>query len=214
MRIGKLTALAGILLGGTLTAAAQEKGAPEQPPIEAAPPVVEIQVAPCAPELCCPPSDKPGVKILWLEHERPITRLVGREVITEKKFTTLEVQYRTEKRCVTDVVLKPKEVVKEETCTVMKPVEEIDPHTGQCCTVLKPCTETKLVKETCFVAVAEPRTIEVQVPFLKPVEKIVLSRNTVFEYRTEMKKEGCAIPTCDVVPVPRFFVAPQLPCNP
>jgi hypothetical protein len=78
---------------------------------------------------------------------------------------------------------------------------------------MKPCTEIKLVKETCFVAVPEQREVVVKVPFVKSVEKVVPCKNILLEYRTEMRKEGCAIQACDVVPGTRYFVAPK-PCCP
>jgi hypothetical protein len=202
MMFRMLAPVAGILAGLTLPAMAQE----ELPP--APPPVAEIPAAPCAPDC-----ERPGIRILWMEHEVPLQRIVPREVITEEKTSTLEVAYREEQRVVCDIVFKPREVMKPVNSCTLQPVTETDPCTGKCCTVMKPVTEVKVVKATEFVAVSEERVVVVKVPYLKPVEKIVPHRNVLLEYRTETRREGCPLAIPDVVPHERVLVAPK-PCHP
>jgi hypothetical protein len=177
------------------------------PTLPAAPlPVAVPQAAPTVPPGC-------GVRVLWLDHLEPVQRLVPREVVTEERQPSLEVAYREEKRVVTEVVVKSREVERLVSCTVLKPVTETCPETGQCTTVLKPCTEVKPVKELEYYAVPEERTVVVSVPYLKPVEIVVPRKTVVLEYLTTMKKcsEAVVIPGPEGQPTP--YVMPPQPCH-
>lgn len=154
----------------------------------------------------------PVPKILWVEKDVPIQRLEPREVITEIKRPTVKVEYRDEKRVITDTVFKPREVLREVPCTVLKPVTVTDSCTGHCTTTLEPCTEMKLVKETVFVPVCEERTVTVKVPFLKETEEIVKQKTILLELKTVLQKREypVAVPGGEV-PKDRWLAAP-LPC--
>jgi hypothetical protein len=204
MKTRMLMAMAGMLAGLTLPAAAQEK----PPPIPAELPPLSAPAEPCD-----APCEKPGLRVLWQEREIPLQRIVPREVITEQKTTTLEVAYREEKCVVTEVVFKPREVLKPVSRCVLRPVTETDPCTGKCCTVMKPVTEVQMVKDTEFVPVPEQRELVVRVPFLKEVEKVVPHRTVLLEWRNETRREGCPLVIPDVVPRERVLLAPK-PCCP
>jgi hypothetical protein len=223
MKPRMLLMLAGMLAGLTVPALAQEKlSAPapvEQPPPEKAPPPKELpSPTPLVglPAPCCAECEHPTLKILWMNYLLPVQRLVPRDVITTEKRSTLGVATRIEKRCVTEIVFKEQECVKEVPVCTMRPVTETDPHTGKCCTVLKPVTEKKLVKDKVFVAVPEQRIIDVAVPYLTPVEVAVPRRNILFEYRTELKPCGCpvAVPCGAEWLPPRMMAVPPPPCPP
>jgi hypothetical protein len=144
-----------------------------------------------APADCTPPC--PDFKILWLEYDVPITRLVPREVISQRKSPTFEVAYRDETREVCETLLRPREVDRVISCITQKEVTEIDPSCGQPVTVKKPVVETRTVKETEYYAVPVTRKVTVKVPYLKQAEEIVTQKTVLLEYRTEMQKQGYAL---------------------
>jgi hypothetical protein len=191
-----------------LTCPAQEKLPPPQEKSVEKSPVTEVPLAPAADcgHTC------PGFKVLWVEKEVPIQRLEPREVVTLVRRPATVVADRVVKRAVTDVVLQPREVLKEVTCTTMQPCTETDPHTGHCTTVFKPVTECKVVKETVYVAVPVTREVDVTEPYLKQAEEIVEQKTVLWEYRTVMQKRGypVAVPAGEVLKE-RWFVAPPCP---
>jgi hypothetical protein len=214
MKIGTLPAvMAGLLALGALPGAAQEKQKPEVLP-EPEQPHPAVPVQPAMPASCGADCARPGFKVLWVEREVPIQILVPREVITPVPSTTVEVAYRDEKRLVTEFALKPREVEKPVTVCTLKPVTVTDCHTGQCSTVMQPCTQVKMVKTTEFVAVPEEKAVVVKVPYLKLVEVTIPHKNILLEYRTDLRKEGGAIrvPCPDLVPQERMLLAPKAPC--
>jgi hypothetical protein len=148
--------------------------------------------------------------VLWQDQWVPVHRLVPREVITEERRPSLEVAYREEKRTVVETVLKSREVERLVPCAVLRPVTETCPETGQCTTVWKPCTEMKPVKELEYYAVAEPRTIVVQVPFVRAAEVVTPRRTILIENLTILQNHPGAI----VIPGPegrpdRFELVPK-----
>src|SRR5207245_9427702 len=114
-----------------------------------------------------PPCETP--RVVWMEYEVPIRRLVPREIITEERRPTQEVAYRTENRVVKEIVIKTREVEKETPCTVMREVATTDCN-GNCVNMMKSFTELRKVKELEFFSAPEERTIAIQVPYLKPAE--------------------------------------------
>jgi hypothetical protein len=180
------------------------KPVPTLPPAPA--PVTAPEPAPLVPPGC-------GVRVLWLEHQVPVERLVPREVITEERRPSMEVAYRDEKREVIETVVKSREVERLVPCTVMKPFTETCPETGQCTTVWKPCTEMRTVKEPEYYAVQQPRTVVVPVPYLKPAEIVVPHKTIVLEYLTTTMKhhEAVVIPGPECQPTP--YVMPPQPCH-
>lgn len=208
MKMRTIAVVAGMLVFSALPAAAQEKPLPLEPIPSPAP-----AESPAACPADCP---NPAIKVLWLEKDVTLQRIVPREVITFRTAPTMEVEY-TEKKCkVTDIVLKPREVVREVACCTLQPETTTDPHTGKTCTVMKPVTQMKQVKEIEYVAVPEEREVTTRVPSLKYATKSVPHRVVLFEYRTEMRKTACPVPVADVVPTREYKVAPRphCPCDP
>lgn len=194
----------------TPTPASEPIGPPvkEQiPPPKEDPPLVEL--SPIAPAEDCEAPCNPGIRILWAETDVPVRTLVPREVIHQEKRKTLAVAYRAEKRVITEIVLKPCTVEKLVPCAVLKPVQVTDPVTGHCTTVMEPCTEMKLVKDTVYKAVPEQRTIQVNVPYLKEVDEVLLRRDTLLEYRTFLQKKPYPIAITHQEPQPKTVVAPE-----
>lgn len=105
------------------------------------------------------------------------------EVCREKK-TTLEIDWREEKRTCTELVLKPREIEQEVVCTTVKPETTVDPCTGKPCTVYKQVPEVQKVKITVFDAVPEEREYVVRFPCLKPVDNEVVVKQLVLDATT------------------------------
>jgi hypothetical protein len=197
----------GLVAWMALTASAQQ--GPEGQPKEGEP--KEKQTPESLPLLpgpgCNPPC--PAVKIIVVEQAHPIQILAPREVITTVKKKTLAVEYRDVKRVFTDYELQPKEVYREVPCTTMVPCEEVDPHTGKVCTIMKPVTEMKLEKQTVFVSVPIQRELIEKVPYLKQVDEDIPQVNVLLEWRTHLQ------PTIGVVPGPgwvypnQYYITPH-----
>ena len=208
MRIQLLPFVAlGTLTWGVLTCPAQETlPRPERlpevvPPTKAEPPL-DGHPRPCA----------PVPKVLWYERDEPVQILDAREIIQVDKVPTLDIVYRPEKRVVTDMVMKPREVGRVVCYTALEPTVVTDPCTGHASTVLKPVERTRIQKDLEFVAVPVERTEVVMVPYLKEVEELVPRKTVLFEYHTVMQKKGFAlgIPS-EAAPPTRYLVTPQLP---
>jgi len=182
-----------------------EKQAPEKPQAEKE--TVTLPLAP--PEPDCD-HGHPGINILWMERQVPIQVLTPREIISPQKRPALAVEFRPEKREVTEIVLKPREVTREIPFTTMKPCTEVCPETGHCTTVLKPCTEMRLIKDVTFYPTPVERTLVVRVPYVKEIEEVVPARTVILEYVTELQRQPGAIgvPTAPLPPT-RWLMAPQ-----
>jgi hypothetical protein len=179
------------------------------------PPPQEKQVEKVPPPLLAPlepgcDHSHPGVKILWMERQVPIQVLVPREVVVPQKRPTLVVDFKPQKREITEIVLKPREVTREIPFTTMKPCVEVCPETGHCTTVMKPCTEMRVVKDVVFYSAPVKRTIVVPVPFVKEVEEIVPTRTIILEYKTELQRcpGAISVPT-PPEPQTRWLLGPQ-----
>ncbi len=207
MRMPTLLSVAlGLFVLGAVPCPAQEKALPPSPEG-----VSQAPAAPCGPA-CAP---KPGFKVMWVERDEPIQVLVPREVVTLVPSTTIEVAYREEKRTVTEMVLQPREVERPMTVSVLKPVTVTCSTTGECRTVMQPCTDVKMVKQTEFVAVPVRRELIEKVPFLRTVEIQVPRKTLILEYKTEMRKVPSAVkvPTGPEVLPDRAIMAPKPPCE-
>jgi len=188
--------------------------AQEKPPQERRPGRSEQLPAPeeLAGPGCTPPC--PEFKILWLEQQKPITRLVAREETTTRKSPTFVVAYREEHRQVCDMVLRSREVDRVISCYAMKDVTEIDPSSGQPVTVQKPVLETRTVKEIEYYPAPQNRTVVVMVPYLKPAEEMVSQKTVLFEYHTDMEKVGYAVRARGGEVLPDRMIAVPHPCEP
>jgi hypothetical protein len=184
---------------------------PEKLPAPAEP----IPTPPPAPVVeACPKPSCPVPQALWYERDIPVQILEAREVVQEDRVPTLAIVLHPEKRVVTDVVMKPREVTREVCYTALEPCTVTDPCTGECSTVLKPVPRTRVQKDLEFVAVAQERTVVVQVPFLKEVEEVVPRKTVLLEYKTVLEKKGFAVGIPgEAAPPTRYLVPPPpAPC--
>jgi hypothetical protein len=152
----------------------------------------------------------PGIQILWMERQCPIQVLRATEIVTPQTRPILVVDYRKEKRVFTEIVLKTRPVTREIPFTTMKPCVEVCPETGHCTTVMKPCTEMRLVKDVVFYSAPVQVTKEVLVPFIKEGVDTVPARTVILEYKTEWQRKPGAIgvPTAPLPPT-RWVLGPQ-----
>jgi hypothetical protein len=202
-----------LLAWGIALAPAQELPQPSElpPPELPAPKPATEKPLPLLPADCH--HGPPSMNVVTGAEAVPVNVLVPREVVTIIKRPALEVVYRDQKVSVTEMVYKPVEVLREVPCAVTKPCEEVDPHTGKVCVVMKTFTETRLQKETVFTAVPETREVIIQVPFLKEVEELIPQRNILLEYHQETVLRPFAIGfPGPPLPQDRYFHAPPPPC--
>jgi hypothetical protein len=152
------------------------------------------------------------IKVLWAERDQPFPALAVREVQTEKKAKTVVLAYKEEKRVCTEVVIKPREIETVVSETVMVP----DPSCsagGHCQPVLKPITQTRVVKKTIYEAVPREKIVVVRIPYLKEVEGVVTDKAILVESLIEMRKCGYGVVVPDLPnPCLRVLMAPQTPC--
>jgi hypothetical protein len=100
--------------------------------------------------------------------------------------------FHEERRTVTELELRPREVEQQVVCTESKPETVTDPCTGRCHTVYRPCEVVKTVKVKAYDTVPVQREVIVRVPVLKPgpdvvVKKLVLDKATVPAVETTFK---------------------------
>ncbi len=198
--------IVGTLTWGVLACPAQETlPRPEKLPEPPLPKKVE------APIEGCPRPCAPVPKVLYYERLVPVQIIEGREVIQVDKVPTLDLVFREEKRVVTDMVMKPREVSRVVCYTALEPTVEVDCH-GHACTVMKPVERTRIQKDLEFVAVPVERTELVMVPFLKEIEELVPRKTVLLEYHTVMQKKGFALGVpSEAAPQTRYLVTPEVP---
>lgn len=192
----------------------------------AAPPPVEVLPAPTpegAPPACgYIESCKTTWQLHWLEREVPgvVSKPVLREVTTPCTKPSFEIEWNQAVVTKTEVVLKPREIVKEVTICTQKPKVVKDPCTGCSTVIFEPVTETKLVKEITYCLESEEKTVTVRTPFLKPVEIPIVRKSLVLDHECEnvVRRERFGV----LVPVeikerkpcaPPCPPPPPLPCN-
>jgi hypothetical protein len=201
------------LAAALLALAARPGAAQERPPVTGAVPPPATVTLPAVPAPAPAPDTHCGTnRVLWMERQVPVQTLVPREIITEQRTPTLEVAYREENRVVTELVVRSRQVERQVPCTVMKPVTETCPETGECTTVWKPCTEIRTVQEPEYYSVPETRTVVVRVPYLRPAELIVPRRTIALEYHTalQIRDEPVVIPGPEYPPT-RYVMPPEPP---
>jgi hypothetical protein len=151
-------------------------------------------------------------RLHWVERDAPpAEKLVTREVTNQEPVCTWELDWREEKHVHTELVLKPREIVKEVVCCTTEPVTTKDPVTGCRVTEWKPVRDVKLVKEIVFEACPEEKIYAVKYPYLKPVEKIYTTKRLVLESQPERRVEvhGVLVP-CEVTE--KILVCPPPAC--
>jgi len=136
--------------------------------------------------------------VTLVEEQTATTRpkLELREQVQFQVVPALEVEYREERRKVTEMVLKPRECEQVVTVHKLKELTTTDPVTGKPCTHYESVPETRTFKVTVYVTVPEQREVIVRVPCLKTVEKAVLV------------KKLCAYPTTEAVIEKRLRAEP------
>jgi hypothetical protein len=156
---------------------------------------------------------EPKFDYLFADYFEPAYELVVREIPAAVRRKVIEVDYRTEKRTVTEYVIKSREVEKTILVGVVHPITETDSCTGECKTVMKACSEPRTVKDFEYYTVPEERTLEVKVPFLREVEKVIPSTTSVLEYKLELrpKTHYVRVPFEDIHD--RTFIAVKPPCE-
>jgi hypothetical protein len=174
---------------------------------------------------CVPPPPAPcgdrtlhHTQVIIVPHEEVTTepQINIRDVVTRVPTTSLAIEYREEKRCVTVMVPKPHEIERVVETITCVPETTIDPCTGQCCTTYKNVPETKVVKTQIFVPCPETREVMVRVPVLKPVPIELEVKQLTADWSTKavpyVKLEGIVIPTEIKVPCPPISLPPLPTC--
>lgn len=163
----------------------------------------------------CPTCEKKYTtyKLHWLERDgAPAPVLKLKELTNQEPVCTYELDWREEQRIKTEIVLKPREIVKEVTTCTMEPKTVIDPVTGCRSVEWKPVTETKLVKDIVFDACPEDKIYTVKFPYLKNVDKIYTYKKFYLEHDLEkrVEKYGVLVPIEVTEKVPQ---CQQPPCS-
>lgn len=150
------------------------------------PPALPPELAPAPADGCLPGCDRVAClkQLLLVPHEQaicvPAWKLIDVEV---GKMPTLELDFVEQKHVVKEMKLEEREVEQQVTCKESKPVEEIDPCTGKCCTKYVLCDVVKTVKVKVYEPVCVPTEVVVRVPVLKrgpdrTVKKVILDEAT------------------------------------
>jgi hypothetical protein len=174
MLIVVLTALA----GAALPCQAQEKGK------EGAEPPKETKI---------PAEPACGFRVLWVDYYCQVPTIYASEYVREQEVGTWEVAYKDVDKVVTEMVLTPKDITREETYTCTEPITSIDPVTGCASTCMQQVTKTRLVKDTIFEMAPKERTIKVPTAYLKEAKEKVPHKYDVYQWRYDNVLKGCAI---------------------
>lgn len=207
MKTWMLTGLAAGLLA--LPCAAQEQLPPPKENAETPPPACNYV------ESC-----KTTYQLHWLEREVPcvVNKPVLKEVTRPCFKPSYEIEWNQAVVTKTELVLKPREVIKEVTICTQVPKVVKDPCTGCSTVIFEPVTETKQVKEITYCLDTQEKTVGIRTPFLKPVEIPTVIKSLVLEYETEavVRKErfGVLVPVEIKERKPCPPPCPPLPCLP
>jgi hypothetical protein len=161
-------------------AADQDKPAPT-PPVEPVPPPTPAP----PPPPCGPVIDKTITRhqVLLVEDQNAITvpRLRLREVEIGRDRRCVELDFREEKRTITEMQLKPR--VEEQQVCVTKLVEEtVLDDCGKPCKRMREVPEIQTVKVTKYDVVPVQREVIVRVPVLKPGAELRVKGLTLDHY--------------------------------
>lgn len=204
MKTRMLAILAFSLLGMATFSPAQEKQ-PAKPEPLPAPKEKAAAEPPC------------GTRVLWMDYWVPVQTIHApkEDYVRTEKIATYAIVYKPEERSFPTTVLKPREITHEETVCCTEPVTTTDPATGCQTTCLQKVTRTRMVKDVVFDAVPEVQKVTVMVARLEPVTEEVKHKYTLYQWKTDMVKKGCAIsvPGAIVPDTQSCIVAPK-PCNP
>jgi hypothetical protein len=160
---------------------------------------------------CGPTITVPRLAVIEEQEAITIPRLNVREEVVGHAFGP-EVDYRDEKRTVTEWVMKPREVTQDFMDVTMMPHTVTDPCTGQCRTEYTPCPTPRQIKTTVYDMVPVPREVVIRVPVFKPgvpleVRRVVVDNTTQAAILSRMQ----VLPTPTTVPLPQPCPAPACP---
>src|SRR5262249_37817712 len=124
--------LLSVLTGPAMPCLAQER--------ETLPPPKKEPSLPVAEQPAC------GFRVLWVDYYVTIPTLYASEYVRPEEIGTWEVAYKDVDQVVTEMVLTPKDITREESYTCMEPITSTDPVTGHCTTYMQPMTKVRLVK--------------------------------------------------------------------
>lgn len=154
----------------------------------------------------------------------PVNKLM--EITSRQQVEGLEVEYKDEKQTIEVIELKPRTVEEKHTVYVTREFEEVDPCTGKCCKVCRPCPEERVVKTTVYDRVPVKKTVVVKVAHLKPVKRLVDVTTLCVEpvtvpgiathFDVVINQEQVKVPCCPPPPPAPCVEAPQciaLPCD-
>jgi hypothetical protein len=145
----------------------------------------------------------------WLQREVDKEQANIKDYTCEECKPTLKLQWPEQqvRRC--ELVLKPREIVKEVTCCTMKPTVETDPCTGCSVTVFKPVTETKRIKQLVYDLCPEEKAVRVQTGCLVPDIKVVKVKRLYLDWtHVKLREDFGVLVPCEVTE--RVFSEP--PC--
>jgi hypothetical protein len=149
-------------------------------------------------------------RVEYLKRDTSVPQLRTRDLDTQAARTTLELDPCKQKRVRTELVLRPREVVKEVTECTFQPVTKRDPITGCETVVLQPVTEVKRVAIIVYDLCPEEVPVTVTTFGLKPKTETVVERrlglDCVPEKRTETR--GVLLPTIRK----ERLIDPGVPC--
>src|SRR5262245_61660354 len=162
------------------------------------------QVSASCPAACGPaPCDKTvchkQVLLVPTQEATILPQINIREVATRVPATTLAVEFKEEKRCVTVTTAKPREEERVVYSTTLIPETTVDPCTGRCCTTYREVCQSKVVKVQVIDHVCETKEVTVKVPVLKqvPTEYVVkqLTADWTSRPAVQTRLDAVVIPT-------------------
>ncbi|MBL8793337.1 MAG: hypothetical protein JNM56_05495 [Planctomycetia bacterium] len=161
---------------------------------------------------CCPADRTVTVNEVKLVEEQEliaVPQLPVRPVVTRVPIMGVDIEYKEEKRCVTVMVVKPREVETEVTTLATVPETTVDPCTGKLCITYKQIPICKTVKTTVYETVPETREYNVRVPVVKPVERAA----DVTTLAVDEVSAAATLTRLQVIQTPNEVTIPAPPCT-
>ena len=174
-------------------------------PSELPPPSAELPL-PCAggcqseKTICLP-------HLLLVEEQTAITvpKLTLRDqIIGYDVQHKLELTWKEEKHCVTEMKAVPHTVEQQVCTTKMVPQTSVDPVSGHACTIYVKVPEVRTVKVTVYDVMPVQREVIVRMPCIKPVDQPVEIHNLVVDETDEAAILKSLEPDRDAERHPRY----------
>jgi hypothetical protein len=161
----------------------------------------------------CAPADRTvtvnEVKLVEEQDLITVPQLPVRAVVTRVPIMGVDIEYKEEKRSVTVMVLKPREVETEVTTISTVPETTCDPCTGKLCITYRQIPICKTVKTTVYETVPETREYNVRVPVIKPVERAA----DVTTLAVDEISAAATLTRLQVIQTPNEITIPAPPCT-